>query len=232
MATGGTGDVLTGMVAAWFAQMLDPKAACKIAVYLHGPPAIWPRRTRGKWRCSPTDLVARIGDAIMELTARRKRRARRGLRRRRHTPVDEPKPSAETAASSVAATLGPGDVVLLFGDLGAGKTAFVRGLARGIGAFRRRCPAQPSRSFRSTRVGRRRCITSTSIGLEAAEMDDLGLDTSFTRRHRRDRHGPTDGTVGQTMLSKCGSRTPVKIAGASRFGGGNRPVKTCVVDRF
>src|SRR5205823_12213683 len=36
MATGGTGDVLTGMVAAWLAQLLDAEAACKIAVYLHG----------------------------------------------------------------------------------------------------------------------------------------------------------------------------------------------------
>ena len=36
MATGGTGDVLTGMVAAWLAQLLDAEAACKLAVYLHG----------------------------------------------------------------------------------------------------------------------------------------------------------------------------------------------------
>src|SRR5262249_23932474 len=36
MATGGTGDVLTGMIAAWIAQLLDAEAACKLAVYLHG----------------------------------------------------------------------------------------------------------------------------------------------------------------------------------------------------
>ena len=36
MATGGTGDLLTGMIAAWFAQILDAEAACKLAVYLHG----------------------------------------------------------------------------------------------------------------------------------------------------------------------------------------------------
>ncbi len=36
MATGGTGDVLTGMIAAWLAQLLDAEAACRLAVYLHG----------------------------------------------------------------------------------------------------------------------------------------------------------------------------------------------------
>ena len=39
----------------------------------------------------------------------------------------------EQLAASLAGRLKPGSVVALFGGLGAGKTAFVRGLARGLG---------------------------------------------------------------------------------------------------
>src|SRR5438552_4532249 len=40
----------------------------------------------------------------------------------------------EAAGERLAAALGPGDVVALVGELGAGKTCFVQGLVRGLGA--------------------------------------------------------------------------------------------------
>jgi len=72
MATGGTGDVLTGMIAAWLAQLLDAEAACKLAVYLHGMAGDLAEADEGEVSMMAGDLAAHIGDAIMELTARRR----------------------------------------------------------------------------------------------------------------------------------------------------------------
>jgi NAD(P)H-hydrate epimerase len=72
MATGGTGDLLTGMIAAWFAQLLDAEAACKLAVYLHGTAGDLAEADEGEIALLPTDIADRLGDAVLELTARRK----------------------------------------------------------------------------------------------------------------------------------------------------------------
>ncbi|MBI4486189.1 MAG: NAD(P)H-hydrate dehydratase, partial [Acidobacteria bacterium] len=72
MATGGTGDVLTGMIAAWVAQLLDAEAACKLAVYLHGMAGDLAEADEGEVALTSIDLAAHLGDAVMELTARRK----------------------------------------------------------------------------------------------------------------------------------------------------------------
>jgi NAD(P)H-hydrate epimerase len=72
MATGGTGDVLTGMIGAWLAQLLDAEAACKLAVYLHGMAGDLTEADEGEVSMTAVDLVRHLGDAVLELTARRK----------------------------------------------------------------------------------------------------------------------------------------------------------------
>jgi NAD(P)H-hydrate epimerase len=72
MATGGTGDLLTGMIAAWFAQLLDAEAACKLAVYLHGTAGDLAEADEGEVALIATDIANHLGDAILELTARRR----------------------------------------------------------------------------------------------------------------------------------------------------------------
>ena len=72
MSAAGMGDVLTGMIAAWLAQLLDAEAACKLAVYLHGMAGDLAEADEGEVAMTSADVAGHIGDAILELTARKR----------------------------------------------------------------------------------------------------------------------------------------------------------------
>jgi hydroxyethylthiazole kinase-like uncharacterized protein yjeF len=67
MATGGTGDVLTGMIAAWLAQLLDAEAACRLAVFLHGAAGDLAEAREGQAAMMATDLLEHLGEALASL---------------------------------------------------------------------------------------------------------------------------------------------------------------------
>jgi ADP-dependent NAD(P)H-hydrate dehydratase / NAD(P)H-hydrate epimerase len=75
MATGGTGDVLTGMIAAFLAQLLDAEAACRVAVFLHGMAGDLAEASEGEVAMTASDLLAHVGEAICDLTAKPKAQA-------------------------------------------------------------------------------------------------------------------------------------------------------------
>ena len=80
------------------------------------------------------------------------------------------------AGESLGRTLRAGDVVLLYGDLGAGKTAFVRGLARGIGANPEDV-SSPTFTLVQEYAGASATLYHVDLyRLEPAEIDDLGLE--------------------------------------------------------
>lgn len=79
------------------------------------------------------------------------------------------------AGRALAAHLKPGDVVLLSGSLGAGKTAFVRGLAEGLGASGSDV-SSPTFTILQEYQGRLRLQHADLYRLAPKEVDDLGLE--------------------------------------------------------
>jgi tRNA threonylcarbamoyladenosine biosynthesis protein TsaE len=85
---------------------------------------------------------------------------------------------SETVAAGrdLGAGLQPGDVVLLAGDLGAGKTAFVRGLAEGLGLDPSEVTSPTFTLIQEYGGGRLPLHHVDLYRLKPIEVDDLGLD--------------------------------------------------------
>jgi tRNA threonylcarbamoyladenosine biosynthesis protein TsaE len=100
-------------------------------------------------------------------------------------PDVETRSAAETEAlgEALAPTLSTRDVVYLEGELGAGKTAFARGLARGLGASEREV-ASPTFALLHEYAGASgsvvlRHLDLYRLGESARELDVLGLPDSM-----------------------------------------------------
>jgi tRNA threonylcarbamoyladenosine biosynthesis protein TsaE len=96
----------------------------------------------------------------------------RATREMQTATEDETSAAGEALGRAVRA----GDVVLLYGDLGAGKTAFVRGMARGVGADPEEV-SSPTFTIVQEYAGTSLTLYHVDLyRLEPAEVADLGLE--------------------------------------------------------
>ncbi len=69
MATGGTGDVLTGMIGGFLAQGLTSEEAACLGVYLHGLAGDLAAKEKGEAAMIAGDVIEKIPDAIKAVAA-------------------------------------------------------------------------------------------------------------------------------------------------------------------
>ena len=81
----------------------------------------------------------------------------------------------------LAATLEAGDVLLLAGDLGAGKTTFVRGLAEGLGIDPAEVSSPTFTLLHEYRGGRLALYHADLYRLDKTATEDLGLEETGVR---------------------------------------------------
>jgi tRNA threonylcarbamoyladenosine biosynthesis protein TsaE len=84
-------------------------------------------------------------------------------------------------ARDFAATLKSGDVVLLAGDLGAGKTTFVKGLAAGLGIDPAEVSSPTFTLLHEYRGGRLTLYHADLYRLDNTATEDLGLEETGVR---------------------------------------------------
>ena len=96
------------------------------------------------------------------------------------TYISKSEQETERIGSEFAASLPGGTVVAMYGDLGAGKTAFVRGMARGMGLDCR--VSSPTFTIVNEYLGQRELIHFDMYRLsDADELFDIGWEDYLDR---------------------------------------------------
>ena len=120
-------------------------------------------------------------------------------------------------AASVARDLTAGSVLALSGDLGAGKTAFVRGLAEGLAISTDEVTSPTFTLVHEYRGGRLPLIHVDLYRLDRADLDEIGLDEDLAAKgvvaiewaERLAR--PIAGAVAVTISDQGGDRREIEI---------------------
>ena len=92
------------------------------------------------------------------------------------TDLSESEEETQAVARDLGARLKPGDVVLLSGELSAGKTAFVRGLATGLGIDPDAVSSPTFTLVHEYRGGRLTLYHADLYRLDKPATENLGLD--------------------------------------------------------
>ena len=136
-----------------------------------------------------------------------------------HTSTSESETRAIAAA--LAPTLAAGAVILLSGDLGAGKTAFVRGLAEGLGIDPDEVTSPTFTLVHEYRGGRLPLIHVDLYRLDRADLDEIGLDQDLAAK------GVIAVEWSERLARAIPGATAVKIEDA---GGDTRKIQIATKD--
>ena len=124
--------------------------------------------------------------------------------------VTESEQATMELGARLAGALKPGDIVLLEGELGAGKTAFVRGLAVGLGASEEEV-SSPTFTLVQEYRGRVPLLHADLYRLSGAEADELGIEELGA-----------DGVVAVEWAAKLVHRPPGAVEVLIEDLGGDR----------
>ncbi|HEX2160372.1 MAG TPA: tRNA (adenosine(37)-N6)-threonylcarbamoyltransferase complex ATPase subunit type 1 TsaE [Thermoleophilaceae bacterium] len=121
-------------------------------------------------------------------------------------------PATEAAGADLAAALRPGDVVLVTGDLGSGKTTFVRGACRALGV--EVAVTSPTFTIGQVYAGRVEVAHLDLYRLDSLAGEDPALLDDYLTP---DRIGFVEWpAVGEMAIERVAARVRLEHAGGDR----------------